>query len=97
MRTRTILRTIPKRFLHSIGLSIVPDHNAAPGQMPERLKQKTNNELFEVKLLGEESLMEMKAEMWNRETIGLESTFRSPNIVPHQRYTNQHAMPLVTS
>jgi DNA-directed RNA polymerase alpha subunit len=62
--------------------------------MPERLKQKTDSELFEVKPLGEESLMEMKAEI---ETIGLESTFRSPNIVPHQRYPNQHATPLVTS
>jgi hypothetical protein len=29
--------------------------------MPERLKQKTNDEFFEVKPLGEESLMEMKA------------------------------------
>ena len=38
--------------------------------------------------------MEMKAEI---ETIGLESTFRSPNIVLHQRYPNQHATPLVTS
>ena len=75
----------------------MPDHNAAPGQMPERLKQKTNNELFEVNPLGEESLMEMKAEMWHRETIGVESTFRSPNIVPHQRYSNQYATPLVTS
>src|SRR4029453_16116420 len=33
-------------LFHSIAFSIVPDHNAAPGQMPERLKQKTNNELF---------------------------------------------------
>jgi hypothetical protein len=46
---------------HIIALSIVPDHNAAPGQMPERLKQKTNDEFFEVKPLGEERLVEMKA------------------------------------
>jgi hypothetical protein len=29
--------------------------------MPERLKQKTNDEFFEVKPLGEERLVEMKA------------------------------------
>src|SRR6516225_9830448 len=29
----------PEAFLHNTGLSIVPDHNAAPRQMPECLKQ----------------------------------------------------------
>ncbi len=64
----------------------VPDHIAAPRQMPERLKQKTNDEFFEVKPLGEESLMEMKAARcgiarlldWSRH-------FARTNIAPHQR------------
>jgi len=47
--------------------------------MPERLKQETNNEFFEVKPLGEENLMEMKAAA----KYGIaRSTFRSHEYRP---------------
>ena len=64
-------------------------------QMPERLKQKTNDEFFEVKRLGEESLKEMKAARcriarlldWSRHCA-------RTNIAPRP---NRPATPLVTS
>ena len=57
-------------------------------QMPERLKQKINDEFFEVKPLGEESLKEMKAarcriaRLWIGVDISLARISRRINVSP---------------
>ena len=66
-------------------------------QMPERLKQKTNDELFKVKPLGEESLKEMKAARCRIARLLDWSRHFARRISGPLTLPNQPATPLVTS